>query len=328
MLRYLAVLAASVVLGGVPATAAPTVAVAPAALAVPFDPPLDETLRYSAEHHRYRQRGEQTSTEYQVRSVEEMRFVEHSPSGGVLQWTTRSAEIEGAPVQRAVTRAAIDAVLGRALVIEVSPTGRPQRIRNWDEFRTELIAGLSRSIDGLAKREPELTPQQRAQVASSLQSMVNSYRGMSSEAAAAALLTEPRLLFSLGGAQLAPGKPVNFQAKSRVPVIDEEVSTLGRIELLEQTSDSITARLTTATDPDDVKKILAARIERLAARLPAEQRATVRQKVAELDGLSVGEQLTVEVGLPHGVPDTMSYEKRAQIEDGAMVEARRMQRLD
>lgn len=328
MLRFLAAALAGLTLASAPAAAAPTLNVAPTALAVPFDPPINEPLRYSAEHQRFRERAGNKATEYQVRSVEEMRFLKLGGEGGLLQWTTRSAEVEGAPAQRAITRAAVDAVVGKPLTIEVTPAGRPLRVQNWDAFRSELVAALSRNLEQLPQREPKLSAQERAQAAAALQSMISGYRSMSAEAAAAALLTEPRLLFSLGGAKLAAGKPLTFQAKNRVPVIDEEVSTLGRIELLEQDADSITARLTTATDPDDVKKILAARIERLTARLPAEQQKAVQQKIAQLEGLSVGEQLTVEVTLPRGVPDQMTYEKRAQIEDGSVVETRRMQRLD
>jgi hypothetical protein len=162
---------------------------------------------------------------------------------------------------------------------------------------------------------PTLPPELHKALRGMLDGLLAQQRQISEAAFADQILQEPRMLLRNIGPMQA-GKPSMFKATTESPMGGGTLRTVGQIELVSvEPGKSATVRISSATNADDVARLIESLAMAMIANLPADpaKRQQVLDGLNGLERMSVTDELVETIDLPSGLARHATYRKLMSI---------------
>lgn len=299
------------------APSARTAAREEAAIVLPFDPPLNEPLRYRIERTRVREVAGAVSQSTRAASEEELTFVARDKEGFVLRWRTLRSDLAGPAEQTLLAKRLIEAWQNTPVIVRLDPSGEPVAIDNWPEVQANLDRMIGELASAMAQANADRPQAERERGAKAMQTVRSMFVNMTPEQARQQLLKDISFLLGWGGTELRVGAPKAFRSTLQAEMIGAPLDVSGSSDLVAYApGKSATVKVSSTTDPVTTKAAVQRFAERLLATASEADRSKFAAEFAKLEGLVIEEELTLTVALPSGVAESGSTKRQTGLPGG------------
>ncbi len=296
----------------------------PAAVTIPFDPPMFAPLRYAYEMRTERDNGVQT-----IGSVDELTFLPGAAGGYTLRWKTRSVSVDAPAPARALLTRTLRLTKAQPLLLGISAQGVPVRILNEPKVRATADRMIARNGPAVEADFADVPLEGRAAMRQMMAGIAKLQREQSRDAFAETMLENPRLLLRNIGA-LVPGVAVEAQTEAASKVDQGRIRYRSRIEMRQyQPGKSVEVMISSVADAGDARRAMKAMIDPVLAAIPdPAQRQAAAARIADMGEPIITDESVLTIDLPSGLARSMVWRNQFYIPGrGSTTETRSYRRL-